>query len=389
MKLFLDRNLLVIFSITLIGVQGVSSITPALPIVARAYGITPQEAAWLVVVFTLPGAVLAPLMGVLADRHGRKKVLVPSLVLFAIAGSACTFAASYEHLLVLRVLQGIGAAALGALNATLIGDIFTGDRRVTAMGYNAGVISTAAAGYPLIGGALALISWRYPFLLPLIALPVALLVAFALKNPEPEHADTLGLYLRKAAATFLKTEIVVLLFAGFIVFVLLYGGLVAYLPFLLEQRFDTSPLEFGLVLAANSAAGAAASMALGRLARRFSRKTIVVFSFAMMSLPMMAIPFMPSLWLIVIWIAMIGASMAVGLALIQVLLAEVSQLEQRAAIMAMNSMMFRLGQTVGPLSMGVLLALGGMEAVFVGAGLIGLLTAFLIAGFMRRDGRTA
>ena len=387
-NLFLDRNMMVIFTITLVGVQGVSSITPVLPVVAREYGITPQEAAWLVVVFTLPGVLLAPITGVLADRLGRKKVLVPSLVLFAVAGTACTFAGSFEHLLILRALQGIGAAALGSLNATLIGDIFTGHRRVTAMGYNAGVISAAAAAYPLIGGALALVSWRYPFLLPLIALPVALLVVVALKNPEPEHSDTLGRYLRQMATTFLKTEIVVMLFAGFIVFVLLYGGLIAYLPFFLERDFGTTPFEFGIVLAANSAAGAAASMALGALAKRFSRKGIVLFAFAMMSFPMMAIPFMPSLWLIAMWIAMIGAAMSVGLAIIQAQLAEMAQLEQRAAVMAINGMMFRLGQTVGPVTMGVFLALAGMEAVFVGAGLIGILTGFLLAVFMHRDGET-
>jgi MFS family permease len=89
---------------------------------------------------------------------GRKKIIVPSLLLFGIAGTACAFARDFNLLLLLRLLQGIGAASLLSLSVTLIGDLYAGDRRANAMGYNASVTSIGTAIYPTVGGALATIA---------------------------------------------------------------------------------------------------------------------------------------------------------------------------------------------------------------------------------------
>ena len=86
---------------------GVSSISPAFPKIVVELGLSPQDVGLLITMFTLPGVFLAPVVGVLADRVGRKRILVPSLFLFGIAGFACFFAgvcgafyAHYQNLLV-------------------------------------------------------------------------------------------------------------------------------------------------------------------------------------------------------------------------------------------------------------------------------------------------
>jgi len=158
-----DKNLHIIFGITLSAVMGVSSIAPALPVIARALDVTTDQIGLLITVFALPGILLTPFLGVLADRFGRKRILIPSLLLYGIAGVACAFTTSFSDLLWLRFLQGAGSAALGALNITLIGDLFQGNRRATAMGYNGSVLSVGTAVYPAIGGLLAAFAWNYPF----------------------------------------------------------------------------------------------------------------------------------------------------------------------------------------------------------------------------------
>jgi ACDE family multidrug resistance protein len=161
--LYLNKNLLIIFSITLLGVMGVASITPAFPEIATHFQIPYKKVGWLITVFTLPGIALTPVLGVLADRYGRKTILAPALFLFALAGFACSQVNDFETLIVLRFIQGIGAASLGSLNVTLIGDIFKNEQRPAAMGYNASVLSLGTAAYPAIGGALTMISWNFPF----------------------------------------------------------------------------------------------------------------------------------------------------------------------------------------------------------------------------------
>ena len=166
-KLYHETNLRIIFSITLMAVLGVSSITPAFPKIAQVMNISQETVGLLITVFTLPGVILTPVFGILADRFGRKRILVPSLILFGIAGGAGAFTSDFNTLLNLRFIQGIGAAALGSLNSTLIGDIYSGKERIEAMGYNASVLSVGTATYPT-WGALAMFGWNFPFILPVL-----------------------------------------------------------------------------------------------------------------------------------------------------------------------------------------------------------------------------
>jgi MFS transporter, ACDE family, multidrug resistance protein len=166
-------------------VMGAAVITPALPRVEQALDLSPGRVGLLLTVFTLPGLALTPVLGVLSDRLGRKRVLVPSLLLFGIAGGACPLARDRDVLLVLRFMQGCGAAALGMLSVSMIGDIFSGNDRDAAMGYKSSILSLGTGSYPALGGALAALGRYYPFALPLVAVPVGLLVLFFLQNPEP------------------------------------------------------------------------------------------------------------------------------------------------------------------------------------------------------------
>jgi MFS family permease len=184
----LRRNdLHIIFCVTMIAVIEVSVISPVLPAISTALRITSREANLLIVVFTLPGIFLSPLMGILADRFGRKRVLIPSLLVFGVCGSACFFVDSFGMLLVLRFLQGGGSASIGSLNQTIIGDLFPGRERIRAMSYNSSIISIGTMIYPAIGGAVALLGWHYPFLVASIAFPVALLVSLNLDTPQLMH----------------------------------------------------------------------------------------------------------------------------------------------------------------------------------------------------------
>jgi MFS transporter, ACDE family, multidrug resistance protein len=381
--LFLQRELMIIFSITLISVMGVSSITPILPEVGRVFGVSPQGAGWLVAAFTLPGVILTPCFGLLSDRYGRKRILVPSILVFAIAGHACAYVDSFSQLVILRVIQGAGVASLSAINITLIGDMYEGHERASVTGYNSGFISTAAAAYPAVGGALALIGWRYPFVLPLIGLPIALAIMLWLKNPEPRMSDSFATYMRKLWRSLLQRGTAAMLFSSLVAFVLLYGPLVTFMPFLLEDKFNASSVDIGWVMASCAVGSAVASVFTGRLIRRFRGRHILIVTFFLMALSTAMIPFVGSIWAVAAAVALLGANHGIGISVVQVRLAETGEPQQRGALMALNATMFRTGQTVGPLVMGALLALGGMEAVYLGGGAVGMLAVLVLVVSMR------
>lgn len=376
-KVYQDKNLLIIFAVSLIAVLGVGSVTPAFPKLAQALQVQPQNIGLLVTVFTFPAFALGPLIGVLADRFGRKKVIVPSLFLFGIAGCACAFARDFNLLLLLRFLQGIGAASLLSLTSTLIGDLFTAERRSAAMGYNASVSSIGTATYPIIGGALASMGWNYPFMLPLVAIPIGLLVLFALKNPEPKGKQNLSQYLRNALKALKNRQIIGLFIASGANFVLLYGAYVTYLPILIADSFKASPFKIGLILSSISVALAITSSQLGRLTRRFSETILIRASFIFYALALLIVPFVHHFWLLLIPTTIFGIGLGIGFPSIQTLLAALAPKGYLATILSVNGTFFGLGQTLGPLLMGVAFGIGGINSVFY-AGVCFAIATFIV-----------
>ncbi|MFQ9868635.1 MAG: MFS transporter [Bilophila wadsworthia] len=110
--------------VALMGVMGVSITLPILPKLGAVFHQDAAGVALLITCFTLPSAFMTPVAGVLADRFGRKAVLLPGLLLFACGGMGCAFSDSFENLLAWRAIQGLGAAPLGILYGTLVGDFY-------------------------------------------------------------------------------------------------------------------------------------------------------------------------------------------------------------------------------------------------------------------------
>lgn len=376
---YLQTNLQIIFGVTLMSVLGVSSITPAFPSIVQELNISAKSIGLLITAFTLPGVLLTPILGVLADRFGRKVILVPAMFLFALAGGACGFVRDFHLLLLLRFVQGIGGASLGSLNVTIIGDLYSDRRRAAAMGYNASVLSVGTASYPAIGGALALLGWYYPFFLPFLAFPLGLIVLFGLNNPEPKNEQKMGEYLSKAWQSIRQSQVIVLFIASIITFIILYGPFLTYFPILAGHDFHASSLVIGLLMSSMSLSTAITSSQLGKLTRRYSKRTLLQAAFAFYGVGLLIMPLIPNIWLFLIPTLIFGIGHGINIPSIQTLLAELAPLEYRAAFMSLNGMVPRLGQTLGPVIMVPIFVGWGIGGVYsTGAGLAVLMISLLV-----------
>ncbi len=373
-KLYLDTNLRLVFGVTLMVVLSVSSIMPALPLMIKNLpGLTATSVGLVITTFTLPGVFLTPVAGILGDRVGRKKILVPSLFLFGVAGTACFFASDLPTLLTLRFLQGVGAAPLGVLNMTLIGDLYKDRERITAMGLNASVLSMGTALFPAIGGALALLGWQWPFLLPVVAIPLGFLVFLRLDNPEPKSAQNFKDYIKSSLAQMRSRQALALFTATLLTFVILYGPMVTYLPILMDKRFGSSPMAIGGIFSVASFVTALAASQLGRLSKRFGEAHMLRAAFVLYIPAMLLLPLAPNFWLCSVPIVLFGLAQGLNIPSAMTLLAGLAPMESRGAFMAANGMVLRLAQTIAPLLMGGVLALWGMDAVFIAGALCSVL----------------
>ncbi|MCF8302306.1 MAG: MFS transporter [Bacteroidales bacterium] len=374
-----DRNLHIIFSITLMAVMGVSSITPVFPDVKDAFGISEQQVGLLITVFTLPGIVLTPLLGVLADRYGRKTILVPSLLLFGVAGTACFFTTDYTWLLFFRFLQGSGAASLGSLNGTLIGDIYPDEQRATVMGYNGSVLSMGTASYPAIGGLLALLGWHFPFALPVLALPIAFVVLYKLDNPEPRNGQNFIEYLKNALSYINNKTVIILFLNSLITFIILFGSYLTYFPFLMGNDFQAESWVIGVLMSVTSVSTAITSSQLGRLTGHFGERKLIIIGFLLYTISLILIPLTPSIWLMPIPVLIFGFAQGINFPSVITLLMRISPMNYRGIFMSLNGMVLRIGQTLGPLLMGLTFAIWGIQGAFwAGAALTLMMFLFLV-----------
>jgi len=380
-----DPNLRVVFGVTLISVLGVASITPLFPTISAEFGISARQVGLLITAFTLPGVILPPFLGVAADRLGRKAVVVPALFLFAIAGTACAFTRDFRLLVALRFLQGMGAAPLSAMNVTLIGDLYKGNDRVDALGYNASILSIGTTLYPSLGGALGLLGWHAPFALPLLALPVGLAALKILEIPTlPPARLPLKLYLLQAARMARDPRILGILLASTSTFIILYGAFFSYLPLLMAVKFGAGALAIGLVSSSMSVSNAVIASQAGRLATLYGGRNVLRTSFILFALALILVPLMPGLPFMLLVTVIYGLAQGMNIPATQALLSDLAPEENRAGFMSLNGMVLRLGQTIGPLLMGWVFVTFGPEAPFYAGALLGV-SLFAVLPFLIRE----
>ncbi|WP_330179317.1 MFS transporter [Nocardia sp. NBC_01503] len=191
---------------TLMLLIDVTIVNVALPDMAADLGAGLSGLQWIVDGYALALAALLLVLGSLADRLGAKPVYLAGLTLFAISSLVCGSAADTSILIVARVFQGIGGAAMFATTLSLLHATYTGRDRGIAFGAWGAVGGAAAALGVVLGGVLTdLLSWRWIFLvnLPIAALTIALSISVfpASQRRSGHRVDLPGMLAFTVAAT--------------------------------------------------------------------------------------------------------------------------------------------------------------------------------------------
>jgi EmrB/QacA subfamily drug resistance transporter len=190
---------------TLMLLVDVTIVNVALPAMADDLRTSFSSLQWVVDGYALALAALLLGVGSLADKLGHRKSYVGGLVLFAVASLACGLAPSAAGLVIARVVQGVGAAAMFATTVALLNSSYTGRDRGAAYGVWGAVSGAASAIGPLIGGPLTQgLSWRWIFFVNLpvsvAAIALCLLVVRDVHEPARRRFDLVGLVTFTGAA---------------------------------------------------------------------------------------------------------------------------------------------------------------------------------------------
>ena len=290
-----------------------ATIAPALPAIQREFASAPNAAVLVGLVLTIHGlfiAVGSPVIGALADRYGRRWLLLVSTVVYALAGGSGFVLDSLMAILVGRAVLGLAVAGVMVTVTALITDYYEENRRETILGRQGAFMSICGVVLLPLAGVLADIGWRVPFLVYTVALVLLPAMAFAL--PEPDRREPTGDRptstddLRRTLTRFpLKT--LALIGALGLVGQIIFYMIPVQMPFYLEAQTGVSGTLIGTALAVSTGAGGVASLLYGRIRRSVSVIGIVALTFTFMSIGYIVIGVSGTLPRIVAGLAIAGA----------------------------------------------------------------------------------
>lgn len=290
-----------------------TAISPALPAIKHHFAGVDNADFWVRLVLVFPSvfvALGAPVVGAVIDRIGRKPVLGVSTVLYGLGGGAGYVLDTIPTLLASRAVLGIGAAGVFVTVTTLISDYFPSEeRRDTIFGWQGAFMTFGGVVFLLIGGVLATLGWRVPFLIyagTLVLLPLIVLVLY-----EPDRTDDASGTLAADESIRQLLGRVPLGTLALIYAIALIGNVVFFLvpvevPFYVTKVVNAGSVLTGLAVATTALFAALISTQYTRIRTWLDIGPIVALMFAIMGVGFGIVSLGYTVWVILLGLAVTG-----------------------------------------------------------------------------------
>lgn len=277
---------LLLASLSALGPFSIDTYLPSFPDIAASLGASQLQVQQTLSVYLFSFAVMTLWHGAIADRFGRRRVILAALGLFGLASVGCTLATSIEQLWFWRAMQGITAGAGIVISRAIVRDLYDGADAQRLMSQMTMMFALAPAVAPVIGGWLqTLFGWRMVFAF-LVLMTCLLTLACWKLLPEtlaPEKRQSLRPgYLGRSYWRVLSTPAflfacaaLALNFAGFFIYVL-------SAPVFLMQHLGLPETAFLWLFGPAMAGLICGSWLSGRLAGKFSLSRSIALGYAVM-----------------------------------------------------------------------------------------------------------
>lgn len=346
-------------SIPLIMTLGNSMLIPVLPVMEDKMGITSFQTSLIITVYSIVAIILIPIAGFLSDHFGRKKIIIPSLIIAAAGGLISGWAAwkmnnPYFLLLVGRALQGVGAAGASPIVMPLVGDMFKNEKDVSS---TLGAIETSntlgKVLSPILGAFLAGFIWFMPFFaFPVLCVLSILLMAFFVKRGKTEYEPIPFKEFRKKIRIIFKHNgrwLFSIFVNGVIIMFVLFGVLF-YLSEILETVYSIKGLKKGFFLAIPLLALCIASYAAGKIIKenKVLMKYITLSGMLLLTISIAVLSFSNNLWFVISMFFIGGIGIGASLPCLDALITDGIKKDQRGTVTSIYNSMRFVGVAAGP-----------------------------------------
>lgn len=365
-------------------VLGTVLLSPVLPRVAAHYADIPAAALLVPLVLTAPAlamAILSPFAGILADRLGRKRALIISMVAYALLGTAPLWIQSLLGIVISRIGVGIAEAFIITICTTLILDYYAVTERSKYLGLQAMLGPVAASVFMILGGILGRNDWRAPFWAYGVAIVLAVLMARYLWEPtESTHRTQTATRIPWRA---LAVPVFVSLFGG-----IFFYTLVVHLPFVVTELGMTDSAKIGLAVGVSSIATAIGALSF-RWVARFGASRILPWAFGLTALGCIGVALATTPAVAVAAATLTGLGTGVMLPTLLTWAVDGLEYHERGRGTGIWNAAFWSGQFLTPIIVGALAVIlgglqGGIGAIGVTAAIAAILASFLFSVAAKR-----
>ncbi len=377
--------LTVVFLTVFLDVFGFGIVLPSLPFfVIDRVG---EHGGWiggLVASYSIAQFLGAPVLGRLSDRHGRRPVLIFSLLGSAVALVATAYADSLFTLLLARAVGGLFAGSIGAAQA-YVADVTTQENRAKYMGLLGASIGTGFVFGPVAGSALVKFA-DYGFqgaalLAAALSFANMVLAIFTLKESLPQgirsNVTRARLSLGHLKSALQKPNVGLVLSASALC-MLGFVAMETTFPLLGKQKVGLGPSELGMVFGFVGVMMVIVQGGLtGPLTRRFGERSLSMAGCAFMGLALLLLPQIRSTGEMFGAVAILALGSGLSTPAMSTLLSRITSQDDQGGVMGVNQSLGALSRAVGPLVAGPLYDLDPMATYGLAAVLMAISVALI------------
>ncbi|MDB4270890.1 MFS transporter [bacterium] len=373
-------TLLLVSSLT---IMSMITISASLPDMTKAFSALPNAENLVKLTLSFPAlfiALTAIIAGKFIDKFGRLRLLNAALILYAIAGSSGYWLDNIYIILAGRALLGICVGITMTIATTLIADYYQGKSRQKFAGLQIAVMSLGGIMFVTLGGVLADISWRVPFLLYLFPLLILPMTSLFLKEPKTLH-------IAKSKDTSVKSpKIIWLVFINIMIMWILFFIIPVQIPFYLKSIGIEKNTLIGIAIASTTFFSVISSLSFSRIKDRLSYQQVFGIGYLLMALSFASISYGGSYGMVMIGMLLAGLGMGLMIPNANVWVMQLAPEQIRGQEIGRLTTFWFMGQFLSPIILLPFLNIISQSQLFsiLTYVILGLSIGFFLYGFLNK-----
>ncbi len=370
--------LIIIFFVVFIDLLGFGILIPILPTFAvNELHVNEGAVGIAIAAYSFIQFIFNPIFGGLSDRHGRRNIILFTLLLNAAGYVVFAFTHNFPMLLLSRIIAGMGGSSIGVAQA-YIADVTTPQERSRGMGLIGFAFGLGFVFGPLIGGILSKFGYQVTGLTAAGFLILALLVSF-FSLPEPQKKNN-EYYLRRklfdteSIKTVFKSKAISFTVLSFFFLTFSVANIYGTFALLGHLVYNLSDFENGLMFGLSGLVSAAIQGGLiGRLNKKLGDKKLIVYGLVFMTIGLAMLPFGQNIYGLVAVMIILSIGTGIVQPTLLSLVSKVTKEHEQGLVLGTNQSIASLARVMGPLWGGFSYQWLGYTIPFLTGAFVGLI----------------